>query len=237
MHSHGREAADLPAPERFCRLGGFVIRSLTDFTFKDVAKDDGLEVARELIKILKEHHAELVKLLSESPGNNLSLSLQPRSRKKFNWVDEQFKEQDQAQCQAISLQALLHVIQFYHCYIKIKEVIEANRKVTIDASAREEFKRSQLFFSKRMKSIKCDVLPGYTAFKLYEDYSQAAPIIRNQILEGNVQRLQEILGIVSGPSLSGKPSAAGHFSHHRYSKRKSVHESVIRKSDSTTFSI
>ncbi len=237
MHSHGREAADLPAPLRFCRLGEFVIRSLTDFTFKDVAKDDGLEIARALIKILKNHHAALKQLLSESFDNNLSLSLQPRSRKKFNWVDEQFKEQDQAQCQAVSLQALLHVIQFYHCYLKIKEVIEENNKVTIDDAAREEFKRSQKFFLNRMKSIKCDVLPGYTALKLYEDYSQAPPIIRNQFLDGNVQRLQEILGIASGTSLPGKPSAAGHFSHHRYSQRKSVHESVIRKRDSTIFSI
>lgn len=237
MHSQGREVATLPSPERFYRLGGFVVSSLMDFAFKDVAKDDGLETARTLIKQLNQHYETLGTLLPKSADSQLTQSLQPRSRKKINWADEQFKEQDEAQCQGVSLPAMLSIIQFYACYLKVKDAIENNTKVQIDDNAHREFRRAQKFFSSSMKLIKCDVLPGYTALRLHEDYSQAGPIIQKEFLNPNVQRLQEILGIASvSSSDKAKPSVAGHFSAHRRSQRQSVHELVVKRRHSTIFS-
>ena len=238
MHSQGREPENLSAPQRFYRLGGSVVGSLMEFAFKDAAKDDGLDRVRALVKVLNQHYQTLEKAFPSAADGNLSLSSQPRSRKKFNWIDEQFKEQDEAQYHAVSLPAMLALIQFFDCFIKIKKAVEDNTKIILDESARGEFKRAQNFLANRMKVIRCDVLPGFSAYKLYGDYAQAGPIIQKEFINANVQRLQEILGIVTTPlSQQSKPSAAGHFSKGRYSQRKSVHESVIRKRDSAIFSI
>ena len=237
MQSHGRELAGLKPTERFIRLAENSITSLRIFAFKGVKKNDGLEDIRDLIAVLTAHQQALKKLLALPLENTLSLSQQSRPRREPCWADEQFKEHEACELSSVSLAAIIEFMLFYDCYVRIRQCLLNHKKIELDDASKNVLARGQKIFLQQLNSITCDVLPGFTAAKLHEDYAASGPIIQKEFLNPNVKRLQEILGIATfSVNEKGLPSVAGHFSSRKRSQRQSVHEMVVRRRDSTIFS-